>query len=302
MMAGARSRRRENGRTRRLPGLVFAVVVSFGLGVLVAGSTGTRADEEADTFSELDLPAAAERPWFAPAAEYDNGGEPLSDESFEELMTALDAAMTAEETLADFDREADFHIWSFTRRLAIAEVGEEQRERIDAYLDALAEEHPGSRDVIERNRNMLGYYAGTALPEMPSFVSRALSTPGLMVYPSAGEMFTDAQLDRMIAALDAVFALPESTADFENGVEVSLSMTGIGWGLQAGRMSDEQTARMADELEALKERYPGAAEALDRVRFQMEYLMPGRLAPTSWARTPKASSSSWRNTAAGSWR
>ena len=123
---------------------------------------------------------------------------------------------------------------------------------------------------------MLGYYA-TALPEMPSFVSRALSAPGLMIYPSAGEMFTDAHLDRIIVALDAVFALPESTADFENGVEVSTSS--IGWGLQQGRMSDEQTARVVEELVALKEAYPAAAKALDRLRFHIEYLMPGRVAP-----------------------
>ena len=251
-------------------------MVSFGLGVLLAGSMGAPAEEGVAVPSELDIPVAAERPWFPPADQYDNGGEPLLDEDFEALMAALDAAMTAEETLADFDREADFHLWSFTRRLAVPEVGEEQQERINSYLDALAEEHPDSRDMIERSRSMLDYYA-TALPEMPSFVSRALSAPGLMVYPSAGEMFTDAQLDRVIAALDAVFALPESAADFESGVEVSMSS--IGRGLQRGRMSDEQTARVAEELVALKETYPAAAEALDRVRFHIEYLMPGRVAP-----------------------
>ena len=251
-------------------------MVSFGLGVLLAGSIGAPAEDGVAVPSELDIPVAAERPWFPPADQYDNGGEPLSEEDFEALMAALDAAMTAEETLADFDREADFHLWSFTRRLAVAEVGDEQQELINSYLDALAEQHPDSRDMIERSRSMLGYYA-TALPEMPSFVSRALSAQGLMVYPSTGEMFTDAQLDRIIAALDAVFALPESTADFESGVEVSMSS--IGWGLQRGRMSDEQTARVAEELVALKEEYPAAGEALDRLRFHMEYLMPGRVAP-----------------------
>ncbi len=261
---------------RRSLAIIGAVVVSFGLGVLLAGGMGAPAEEGVAVPAELDIPVAAERPWFADAAQYDNGGEPLSDESFEELMKALHVAMTDEETLADFEREADFHLWSFTRRIAVPEVGEEQQEKINEYLDALAEQHPDSRDMIERSRSMLGYYA-TALPEMPSFVSRALSVPGLMVYPSAGEMFTDAQLDRIVAALDAVFALPESTADFESGVEVSMSS--IGWGLQRGRMSDEQTARVAEELVALKEAYPAAAEALDRVRFHIEYLMPGRVAP-----------------------
>lgn len=261
---------------RRSLAIIGAVVVSFGVGLLLAGSMEAPAEDGVAVSAELDIPVAAERPWFPDAAQYDNGGEPLSEDSFEELMATLDAAMTAEETLADFDRAADFHLWNFTRRLAVPEVGEEQQERINDYLDALAEQHPDSRDMIERSRGMLGYYA-TALPEMPSFVSRALSAPGLMIYPSAGEMFTDAHLDRIIVALDAVFALPESTADFENGVEVSTSS--IGWGLQLGRMSDEQTARVVEELVALKEAYPAAAKALDRLRFHIEYLMPGRVAP-----------------------
>jgi len=261
---------------RRSLAIIGAVVVSFGLGVLVAGTTGADTGDDAFISTELNLPAAAERPWFPDAARYDNGGEALSDESFEELMTALEAAMTAEETLADFESEADFHLWSFTRRIAIPEVGEEQRERIAAYLEALAEQHPDARDMIERTTNMLEYYAA-AMPTMPDFVGRALSWPGLITYPAPGEAFTDAHVDRMLAAIDAALSLPESTADLERGVEVSVS--GIGWGLQRGRMSEEQTARAAEGLAALQESYPAAGEALARVRFHIEYLMPGRVAP-----------------------
>ncbi|MDE2876044.1 MAG: peroxiredoxin family protein [Gemmatimonadota bacterium] len=261
---------------RRSLAIVGAVVVSFGLGVLVAGTTDASTGDDAVISTELNLPAAAERPWFPDAARYDNGGKPLSDESFEELMTALEAAMTAEETLADFESEADFHLWSFRRRIAIPEVGEEQQERIGAYLEALAEQHPDARGMIERTTNMLEYYAA-AMPTMPDFVGRALSWPGLITYPAPGEAFTDAQVDRMLAAIDAALSLPESTADLERGVEVSVS--GIGWGLQRGRMSDEQTARAAEGLAALGESYPAAAEALARVRFHIEYLMPGRVAP-----------------------
>ncbi len=261
---------------RRSLAIIGAAVVSFGLGVLVAGTTGAGTGDDAVMSTELNLPAAAERPWFPDAARYDNGGEPLSDESFEELMTALEAAMTAEETLADFESEADFHLWSFRRRIAIPEVGEEQQERIGAYLEALAEQHPEARDMIDQTTNMLEYYAA-AMPTMPDFVGRALSWPGLITYPAPGEAFTDAQVDRMLAAIDAALSLPESTADLERGVEVSVS--GIGWGLQRGRMSDEQTARAAEGLAALGESYPAAAEALARVRFHIEYLMPGRVAP-----------------------
>ena len=105
--------------------VVCAVIVSFGLGMLLAGGIGAP-DAEADGF-ELDVPAAADRMWFPDAAQYDNEGEPLSDESFEELMSSLEVAMTAEETLADFEREADLHLWNFMRRLAVPEIGDEQK-------------------------------------------------------------------------------------------------------------------------------------------------------------------------------
>ena len=261
---------------RRSMAIIGAVVVSFGLGMLLAGGIGARADEEAVMSSELDFPAAAERPWFPDAAKYDNGGEPLSDESFDELMGALDVAMTAEETLADLEREAEFHLWSFTRRIAIPEVTEGQQERISAYLDALAEEHPDARDMIERTTSMLEFYAA-AIPTQPGFVGRALSWPGLMTYPAVGEPFTDAHIDRILAGIDAALSLPEAAADLERGTEVSLSA--ISWRLQGVRMGEEQTERLVEGLEAVKEAHPGAADAVDKLRFHVEYLMPGRVAP-----------------------
>lgn len=252
------------------------MVVSFGLGMLLARGMGAPADEDAATATELEIPAAAQGLWFPPAEQYENGGEPLSDESFEELMAALEDAMTAKETLEDFGREADFHLWNFTRRLAVPEVGEEQVERITAYLDALAEKHPDSRSMIEQNKSMLDFYV-PSLPTMSAFIGYALTSRGVLDYPATGEPFTDAQVDRMLAAIDAVFALPEATADFQRGAEVS--MRTIGYELQRGRMSEELTARMAEGLESLKERYPGGTEALDRLRFHIEYLLPGRVAP-----------------------
>ena len=261
---------------RRSMAIIGAVVVSFGLGMVLAGGIGARADGEAVAPTELDFPAAAERPWFPDAAKYENGGEPLSDENFDELMGALDVAMTAEETLADFEREAEFHLWSFTRRIAIPEVTEEQQERISAYLVALAEEHPDAGDMIKRTTNMLEFYAA-AIPTMPGFVGRALAWPGLMTYPAPGESFTDAQIDRILAGIDAALSLPEAAADLERGTEVSLSA--ISWRLQGVRMGEEQTARLTEGLEAVKEAYPGVADAVDKLRFHVEYLMPGRVAP-----------------------
>ena len=85
--------------------VVALVVVSFGLGMLVTGGMGAPGADDADPGDwEPDIPAAATKLWFPPVDQYHNEGEPLSDESFEALMAALETAMTAEETLADFDR------------------------------------------------------------------------------------------------------------------------------------------------------------------------------------------------------
>ena len=261
---------------RRLMTILGAVVVSFGLGMVLAGGVGSSDVESAGVSPEPDIPAAAMSLWFPPAEQYDNGGEPLSDDSFDELMAALEVAMTADETLEDFDREADFHLWNFIRRLSVPEVSEEQQERITAYLEALADEHPDSRGTIDRQGSMLTFYAAP-MPTMSSFVSYAMSAPGVYERPGEGEPFTDAHVDRMLAALDAVLALPEATADLERGTPVSLF--NIAYSLQRSSIDDEQTARMVARLEELKGAYPGAAEALGRVQFMVEHLLPGRVAP-----------------------
>ena len=261
---------------RRPLTILGAVVVAFGLGIVVAGGAGIADVESAGVSPEPDIPAAAMGLWFPPAEQYDNGGEPLSDESFDELMAALEVAMTADETLEDFDREADFHLWNFIRRLSVPDISEEQQERITAYLDALAEEHPDSRETIERQGNMLDFYA-EPMPTMSSFVGYALSAPGVYESPGEGEPFTEAHVDRMLAALDAVLALPEATADFERGTPVSLF--NIAYSLQRTSIDEEQTARMVARLEELKGAYPGAAETLGEVQFMVEHLLPGRVAP-----------------------
>ena len=253
-----------------------AVVASFLLGTVLSGTIGATGAAEGVVSPEPDLPHAALASWLPPVERYDNGGEPLSDEDFDELMAALEVAMKAKETLRDFEREAEFHIRNLARRLMIPEVGEEQRERLGAYLDALAEEHPDHRDMIEREANMLEFYAAS-MPTMSGFAGQALSAPGVLEYPDPGQPFTAAHVDRALAAIDAVLALPEVASDFERGTEVSLS--GLSWGLQRSPIDDEQAARMVAGLEALMESHPAAAESLDRVRFLVEHLLPGRVAP-----------------------
>ena len=255
--------------------VVCAVIVSFGLGVLLAGSMGASGDEAGTGAWELDVPAAAERMWFPPADQFDNEGEPLSDEIFDELMAKLEVAMTAEETLADFEREADLHLWNFVRRLAIPEVTDEQKERINAYMDALAEEHPDSRAISQRRRLIDSYSA--PMPSMPSFVGFATLFPDPEGLPTEGEPFEDAQVDQLLAILDATLNVPEATGNFEE--EVAVPLWQMGNRLQRGTVSDEQTARVVAFLDKLAEKYPDAEEKLDQQRYLVENLMPGRVAP-----------------------
>ena len=255
--------------------VVCAVVVSFGLGMLLAGGIGAP-DGEADAgVFELDVPAAAERMWFPDAAEYDNEGEPLSDESFEELMGALEVAMTAEETLADFEREADLHLWNFIRRLAVPEISDEQKEQINAYMDALAEAHPDSRAISQRRRLVDSY--ASPMPSMPSFVGFATLFPGPEGLPTDGEPFEDAQVDQLLAQLEATLNVPEASGNFED--EASIPLWQLGNQLQRGTLSDEQALHVSAVLDRLAEKYPDAVEKLDQQRFLIENLMTGRVAP-----------------------
>ncbi len=259
---------------RKSLAIIGMVAVSFGLGALVAGSSGPPEAGGGDW--ELDVPAAAARLWFPPADQFDNEGEPLSDESFEELMTALEVAMTAEETLADFEREADLHLWNFMRRLSVPVVGDEQKERIHAYLDALAEEHPDSK-VIGQRKRLVDSYA-SHMPSMPGFAGFVtLFEEPEGGYPGDGEPFEDWQLDRLLAQLEVVANLPESTGDFE--AELRIPLWQMSNRLQRGTVDDDQTERIVAFLDELEEQYPDGAEAIGQQRFVVENLMPGKVAP-----------------------
>ena len=251
-------------------------IISFCLGFFVARTMAVPGAEDDEPAWELEIPAAAAKLWFPPADQYDNDGEQLSDESFEELMAALRTAMTAEETLADFEREADIHLWNFIRRLRVPRISDDQLERIKAYLDVLAEEHPDSR-VIRQKKSILAGYArpGSSIPSFAGFIT--LFPYDEANYPEAGEPFEDWQVDRMLAELDALLNLPESTGDFE--AEASIPLWEMGYTLQRRIVSGDQTARVVAYLEELKEKYPDAVEMLDRQRFVVENLMPGQVAP-----------------------
>lgn len=254
--------------------LAVTGVAGIGIGFVLSGGLG--GPGEKGEVPGADFPMAIQQAWFPPVSDYDTGGGPLDDERFDGLMSALDEALTAKETLADFDREADIHLWSLTRRLAVPEVSQAQLERIQSYLDDLAARHPEHSEMIEYRRTFLPSYAASR-PSVPGLTFDLQLFGDADSYPNSGEPFTDGQVDRLLGTLDAIINLPEIAADFED--EAASTFWRFGGRLQRGQVSEYQGARISAYFDRLTEEHPGAAGFLARQRFLVENLTPGMVAP-----------------------
>ena len=256
--------------------IVGAVAVSFGLGMFVAGGTGTPVAEDEAMPPPLDIPVALQRPWLPPIGEFDTGGQPLDDKRFDELLSHLEVALTAEETLANFETEAEAHFDGFIRRIALAEVTDEQTERAKSYLGELAERHPDHSSLIEEQIRSVESYAASSSSGPPItgifwIIRLAFKSD------NGGEPFEDAQVDRMLATLDAIVSVPDVSADIEN--QADLAFGRFSSQLQTGRINEEQTARVGAYLDELKAEHPDAGEFIDGQRFFLDNLIPGNVAP-----------------------
>ena len=251
-----------------------ALIVTFAGGFVVSRAVdgpGPAVDAE----GSISIPATALKTWYPPVQEFENEGEPLDDERFDGLLATLDEAMTAEETLADIERSIEPNVQGFFRRIAIAELSEEQTQRASDYLTGLAEQYPEHESLIRRQVSMLNVYA-PAYPVVPSFTPAIRSSAypdGL--YPEDG-IFEDARIDRMLAALDAMLELPETVADFER--EAETIFRGFAQRFQFGQISDEQTERILARLGAFKAEHPELAGVIDERRRYIKHLLPGRVA------------------------
>ena len=254
--------------------LAGAAVVGIGIGFVLFGSGGGSGGGGEAPGS--DFPMAIQQAWFPPVNSYDTGGEPLDDERFDALLSALDAALTAKETLADFEREADIHLWSLTRRLAVPAVTDSQMEQIQTYLDQLVARHPDHRETIEYRRTFLPSYAASR-PEAPPLTFDLQLFGDADRYPNNGEPFSDDQVDELLSTLDAIVNLPEIATDLEG--EAGTEFWRFGGRLQRGRVDEDQAARIGEYFDNLVEAHPGAAQFLGRQRFLAENLTPGRVAP-----------------------
>lgn len=254
--------------------LAVTGVAGIGIGFVLSGGMG--GSGETGEAPGADFPMAIQQAWFPPVDDYDTGGEPLDDERFAALMLVLDEALTARETLADFDREADIHLWSLTRRLAVPEVTAEQMDRIQSYLDDLVERHPEHSETIEYRRTFLPSYAGSRSTAPPLTLDLQLFGDTDR-YPNNGEPFSDAQVDELLGTLDAIVNLPEIAADI--GGEGAPEIRRFAGRLQRGQVSEDQAARIDAYFDELEAEHPDAVESLARHRFTIENLTPGRVAP-----------------------
>ncbi len=253
--------------------LALAVAGAAGIGIGFVLSSGMGGSGEAPG---ADFPMAIQQAWFPPVDDYDTGGEPLDDERLDALLSALDGALTARETLADFDREADIHLWSLTRRLAVPEVTADQMDRIQSYLDDLVERHPEHSETIEYRRTFLPSYAASRSTAPPLTLDLQLFGDTDR-YPNNGEPFSDAQVDELLGTLDAILNLPEIARDIEG--EGAPELRRFAGRLQRGQVNEDQAARIDAYFDELGAEHPDAAASLARHRFTIENLTPGRVAP-----------------------
>ena len=254
--------------------IVTGAIVCFVLGFVIADARGGTAAN--GDHPPIKLPAAATRIWFPPIGDYDTGGYVLDDERFDALLATLDDALAADETTDRFDREAPIHIWNFIRRLAIPWVTDEQREKVAGYVAGFAEEYPDRAKVVESNMAALERYAGSS-ERVPAFSPKVSNFSYRSWFSADGEPFSDAQIDGMLASLDAMLELPETRADFEAESDHHFSL--LANRLRRGRISEEQFARVDAYFDEVEARHPEFAEAIAVHRFRVASFTPGRVAP-----------------------
>ena len=287
--------------------LVSAALVlgGFVLGIVAMRAVdGRNLDGASAEVSDVVFPAAALKPWFRPVSEYDTGGQPLDDESFGTLMTALDDALTAQETLSDFGQEGDIHLWNFVRRLVRPEVTEAQRERIAAYMEGLQERHPDHHNMIAHHAASVALLFADAMPTTPAFTM----TPGMshVTHPSifvdsalTGGQFTDAHVDALVRWIGTALTMPETANEFSQ--EAGRYFGELGRILQRAQLTDRQDERVFAALEEIKASNAEFGETMDREVDKLRRFIPGGIPPNIVRMTPRESNSPWKTIGGTSW-
>ena len=226
--------------------------------------------------SAVELPTAAKRLWFPPLSEYSNDGEPLEDGKFEALFAVLKKRVAAEETSADFEREASIYFHSFLRRISVPSLEQQQIDRIMSYLAELEEQHPDHSFTIRRQASKVQRAALPNSGVLP-FSMAIFWFPTIDTLQADTEHFSDATIEELIGILDLRLSMPETALDIEK--EAGLHIRAFAHALQQRRSSEKQIARVGSYLSEIETRYPALGELIDRSRFRIEKLTPGQVAP-----------------------
>ena len=258
---------------------LLAAAAMFFLGYAVGAPDAEREtaaeDGAQDAAASFALSPAAAQAWFPPVSEYATDEQPLDETKFNALLGIVEERMSAAETLADFEREAELHLWNFLRRLAAPPLSEEQQGAVDALLSKLAAAHPEHRALFEQRRRLVEQYAEATRTPPFSIVGGWFPPPDTL--DTGGEVFTDETIEQLVDVLAALLAMPETLADLE--AEVGTHLWRFANRLQVGRLTEQQTADVVAFLQTIKARHPEAAESVDATVFQVRNLMPGQTAP-----------------------
>ena len=267
---------RQDRSQKRL--IVAAVaVLSFAAGFLVAEKSPSRIPPAApEVKPAYTLPTAAQRLWFPPLTEYATNGEPLENEKFDGLLEILKKRLAAKETTADFAREATIYLHSFVRRISNPLLEPEQINRIMRYLTELEERHPDQRALIIFHRSMIERSTPANSPVQP-FRTAASWFPRIETLQADNKQFSDAAIERLISVLDSLLSMPETALDIES--EAGSHIRSFTHALQQRRATKKQIAQVGAYLHEVEARYPALGELIDRNRFRIEKLSPGRVAP-----------------------
>lgn len=256
------------------------IVISFGLGFIASRAmSGGEAEDLSATAPHIPVPAAVLHAWLPPIGDYDTGGELLSDDRFEALMTALHEVMEAEETLADFGWEGEIQLINFFRRLARPAISEEQKARVSAYLEELQRKHPEHRNMIARQAGSVDYWGDPLdfTPRLSSSQPMFVDSDVVAGFDTGGQPFTDAQVDQLLAWIGTMLTIPETVSSFPREAEPYLLQFSML--VKQGQMTDDQSERTVTYLEEVKATHPASADMLDRHLYELRNLVPGRVAP-----------------------
>ena len=200
----------------------------------------------------------------------------MADEKFEDLFSILKERLAAEETSADFQREAGVYFHSFNRRISIPELTSDQTDLVMRLMTELEEQHADHRSSIVRQRRRVERHARANSTVQPFSMARHWY-PEVEKLQSGSLYFSDVEITELIQILEALLNMPETILEFPS--EAQRHLWGFESRLQQGHLSPKQISRTGDYLTRIEALHPVATDLIQQSRFRIEKLTPGNVAP-----------------------